>query len=489
MTQTPENSQAGARQSWKVVHETAYALRLRSVTILVLFLAVIPFAKGQSRYSITGRLTSDTEGIPISKAKLTAQPGEENDCTPGSPSFSDVQGHFLLELPCGGLWYLKAEAPGYPAQTYEEHGSLSTGIVLTQPRATIDLAFRIVPNASLTGILLDEAGEAVAEAQVTLLDVSADEPHSIGTQTTDDRGIYEFPNLVPGSYQVAAQTQPWYAFATRSISSSVASPGAADSAASDPSLDMTYPITYYPGVTDPDSATTLQLSAGTTQQADFHLSPVPSIHITLPGNGTEPEPGRRALGTVFSRRNSIAPPIREVSPLGATFFQPTSSTLNEDSSIDVGGFAPGTYTLSKADTDRSRSIAGQQTFTLQRDPGHAVAINPALVAPQVKASEAGNFLRGTASENAKPTPGALLLLVAIEKPSLTSSRIRRQQSSTDGSFRFSHLPAGNYILVAIVDGWRLNLNDAATLSRYLQHGQPIHLTGSTTLTQPVEAVP
>ena len=444
-------------------------------------------AEGQAKYAIRGTLTSISDGAAIAHAHVTATAPDENGCSHETPAATtDDLGHFSLSLPCGGHWHLSAEATGFPVQEYEQHGSFSTQIVLTATQPVIELAFRLVPHCGLAGIVLDEAGEPVSEAQVTLLDVSADPPRPIVTITTDDRGTYEFANLVPGSYQVAVHTQPWYASAAHAGFAGGAQSGSSTAASLDPSLDMTYPITYYPGVTDASAATTLELTGGATQQADLHLSPVPSIHITVPGTGLGYSANDGAgRGGRFRRAPNI-PPIQQISPAGETYFQPTSTTVNEDGSIDIGGFSPGTYTIAVDGRGRARSdqIQDQQVFTLARDPGHTVAINPANLPAQTQPVEPKNHLAGVAMRDTKAVPGALLLLVSAVNGA-GPVRVRRQQSATDGSFLFEHLPAGNYILVAIEDGWRLNLADPAIVASYLLHGTPIHLTASLTLGRPV----
>jgi hypothetical protein len=82
----------------------------------------------------------------------------------------------------------------------------------------------------------------------------------------------------------------------------------------------------------------------------------------------------------------------------------------------------------------------------------------------------------------KPCEGALLLLVPI-----AGGHIERQQSNTDGSFTFDKVPVGKYILVAIDQGWSLDLKDRQTLSAYLTRGLPIDLEGSTILKTTLQA--
>jgi hypothetical protein len=82
----------------------------------------------------------------------------------------------------------------------------------------------------------------------------------------------------------------------------------------------------------------------------------------------------------------------------------------------------------------------------------------------------------------KPSEGALLLLVPI-----AGGHIERQQSNTDGSFTFDKVPLGKYILVAIDQGWSLDLKDRGTLDAYLTRGMPIDCEGSMALKLALQA--
>ena len=61
---------------------------------------------------------------------------------------------------------------------------------------------------------------------------------------TDDLGAYELPELTPGTYFLSVRATPWYAVHPPSTA------GAKDKTAVDRSLDVAYPVTYYPDVAD-----------------------------------------------------------------------------------------------------------------------------------------------------------------------------------------------------------------------------------------------
>jgi hypothetical protein len=382
---------------------------------------------------------------------------------------------------------LSAEANGFATQLFEQHEVLSTGVVLTAAQPTFDLTFRITPNSSIHGLIFDEAGEAVRNAKVTLLALpSANDlvdAHPVTTTESDDRGAYEFPNLQPGDYQVAVHTQPWYTLAQRATRG-FAVP-ASPPPTSDPSLDVTYAITYSPGVTDPQSATGLQLAGGADQEADIHLSPIPSIHLILPASYRS-----NSQGPQF-RRTVHAPPIKQLSALGETDFEPTSVTLT-DQGIDVGGLAPGEYLEIEPERDERGRSFREHRFTIAKDASRTVdlasmPVSTSILNPyEAHAANPSLKLSGSVLFENRPSSGAMLLLVSAaagQRPG-----IHRQQSNTDGSFSFDHLSPGKYILVAIDHGWNTNWADPRILAGYLMHGVPIALSGSTQLPQPVKAI-
>jgi hypothetical protein len=81
-------------------------------------------------------------------------------------------------------------------------------------------------------------------------------------------------------------------------------------------------------------------------------------------------------------------------------------------------------------------------------------------------------LDGFALRDAKPVPGAMVLL--IPKNLASTSLFRRDQSDSDGSFTMTAIPAGQYTLIGIADDGRgLAYKDRTVLEPYLAEGQTI----------------
>jgi hypothetical protein len=298
-------------------------------------------------YAITGIVVSSIDGSPVPHCKLTPKlvvhGSFGNRRFPASTdSFSaDDHGRFSIPLPSAGGWNLRASARGYVTQSYEEHGAFSSSVVLTADSPTIDIRFTLSPDANIKGIVLDEAGEPVRDAQISLSLVPPPSPGgppanaSAGANArTDDRGIYELANLSPGSYRLIARAHPWYAEAAQQSGASVAYGPSLD-----PSLDVAYAPTWFPGSSDVANAETIVMHAGDTRQADFHLVPIPSIHLKI-----IPPTGAVGPAAASGRQGQAFPMVEEITP-DSSGSRAVSVTTRRDpqGEFDVSGLTPGLY--------------------------------------------------------------------------------------------------------------------------------------------------
>lgn len=176
-----------------------------------------------------------------------------------------------------GKYSLTGAKRGFVSAGYEQHDQYATAIVTGAGLDTENLVLKISPQALISGKVLDEAGEPVRNASLNLYrDNHLEGMHEIQTfrgALTNDLGTYEIDSLIPGTYYLSVSTQPWYA---------VHPNGTAHSESKvDPSLDVSYPVTYYGDVTEPESATPITVHGGEHLQLDVHLSPAPSLRLTI----------------------------------------------------------------------------------------------------------------------------------------------------------------------------------------------------------------
>ena len=312
-----------------------------------------------ARYEITGVVINSVGGGPVAHCHLapalTERGGFGNRQFPApANSFDcDAHGRFTVTVPSAGSWRLTASARGFVSQAYDEHQLFSSAIVLTAEAPTMDLEFRLSPEANIVGVVLDEAGEPVRNAQVMLQHVPRPSPggpqpagDTRGAARTDDRGMYELPNLSPGEYRLSVRAQPWYAANAQAIRG-----GDNDAASLDPSLDFAYPGTWFPGVSDPALAETIVLHAGDTRQADFHLVPIPSIHmriVTPPRVSNGPNAAPVPAFPIIQQVNSSG---------GGPNFVQISPRFDQPGQIDVGGLTPGLYQVRLAGPNQDGHVA------------------------------------------------------------------------------------------------------------------------------------
>jgi hypothetical protein len=309
-----------------------------------------------THYEISGTVIDGVHANPIPHCHLTADLngrrgfGNRQFPAPNNGFDCDARGHFSIPLPSAGAWHLTASARGFVSQAFDEHPPFFSAIVVTADAPTMDVEFRLSPEANIVGVVRDEAGEAVRNAQIMLQTVPAQVPGGLqptgnmrGVARTDDRGRYELENLAPGEYRLSVTAQPWYA-ATPQLQRG----GTNDPSRLDPSLDFAYAQTWFPGVDDPARAEVIKLHAGDTREADFNMIPIPSIHLRILAPRVQPEanvpPGGSQNGAPSPALGVRVPMIQRVAPgaFGGGFVQ-TNVQYDTQGDVDMGGLTPGTY--------------------------------------------------------------------------------------------------------------------------------------------------
>lgn len=197
-------------------------------------------------------------------------------------------GHFEFTELGASKYSLQAAKRGFIEEAYNQHDQFSTAIVTGAGLDTEHLVLRLPPFAVLSGRVLDESGEPVQRAMVSLY--REDRQTGVGrirrmsNAQTDDLGSYEFAELVSGNYFLAVSATPWYAVHPSSPHQQDA--GDAPSAV-DPALDVAYPVTYYKDATEPDEASPIPIRGGDHLEVDLRLTPAPALRLLfhVPDNG------------------------------------------------------------------------------------------------------------------------------------------------------------------------------------------------------------
>lgn len=232
----------------------------------------------EARFNIAGTIVNALDGAPLGQARVSIF--DASNRANAIWMITSEDGHFEFLQLKAGKFSLQGAKRGFISAAFDQHEQYSTAIVTGAGFDTEHLVLRLMPLALIAGKIIDESGDPVRHANVTLYR----ENHSGGMNRivgaggafTDDQGSYEFPSLAPGNYFVSAKGKPWYA--VHPVVSSAdgtrnATPGLP------PSLDVAYPTTYYNGATDAADATAIPIKGGDHLQIDVRLSPVPALHV------------------------------------------------------------------------------------------------------------------------------------------------------------------------------------------------------------------
>jgi hypothetical protein len=318
---------------------------LRTVNCFALVLAAALGAAAQQKslavtartdFQISGVLVDANTGQPISRARVAVAPVTQRD------NFTTVitreDGRFSFANLAPGKYTLTAQARGYLLQSFNQHDQFSSSIVVGPDLDSGNLLFRLSPECAISGVVTDEAGEPVRDAQVLLyftgLSAGTDATRPRGRTMTNDEGAYQFVHLLPGRYLVAVSARPWYAqHMTPQDGSHDYVPGQiVPDLQAIRQLDVAYPVTFFPGATEAGAATLIALGRGDKFTADINLQPVPAVRIRVSTDRSDPA---RATRIALEKRVLDGPPIQ----MSMEF------RSNHQDEQEIVGLAPGHYTM------------------------------------------------------------------------------------------------------------------------------------------------
>lgn len=301
---------------------------LRSILAVAAYCALMQAAVAQGNgsqgnapgnYRIAGTVVSKLDGHPLDRAQVLLSDSKTRKEPLSAVTSQD--GKFSFENLGAGKYSLEGLKRGFVTAAYDQHDQFSTAIVTGAGLDTENLILRLSPTAIISGRVLDEGGEPLRQAQVKLYRNNhfqgIDQVQITSAVQTDDLGAYELAALMPGTYFLAVEAQPWYAVHPSAQADHLGSDGDAQASANvDRSLDVAYPLTYYESATEPDGATPIQIRGGERLQIDVSLNPVPSLrlifHIPNSQNGRWTVP--RLEQPVFDGFTFVQTAVQQVSP-------------------------------------------------------------------------------------------------------------------------------------------------------------------------------
>jgi hypothetical protein len=303
-------------------------------------------------YRIAGTVISKTDGRPLARARITLR--DAKDPQKFETLVTSEGGKFEFKGVPAGKYDLHGAKRGFISASYDQHEQFSTAIVTGVGLETESLVLRLAPTAIVSGKILDEAGDPVRRATVTLYyddhSSGVDQIRQARGAQTDDQGVFEMASLMPGTYFLSASAKPWYAThpgpdpsefhpADANVERANAERASLDRSSLDRpvldrSLDVAYPVTYYPDVTDADSAMPIPIRGGERLEVEIHLNPVPALRLLF-----------RVPVPTFDKSTFVFPQLEQPAFDGSTFVQNDGTRPVAPGLVEITGIPAGHYNI------------------------------------------------------------------------------------------------------------------------------------------------
>ncbi|MCC6585105.1 MAG: carboxypeptidase regulatory-like domain-containing protein [Bryobacterales bacterium] len=240
---------------------------------------------------------------------------------------TDAEGKFRIERIEPGSYRMIADRQGFVRSEYGSRGAGRMGAMISVDagQELRNMELKLVPQAVVSGRVLDEEGEPLARVQIQLLRrMFAQGRHQLlpaGGGMTLDTGEFRIPEIAPGRYWINATY--------------LGNPMFGELAARNPAgkPEEAYITTYYPNASDQASARHLDIQAGQELPGiDIRMQKARVFRVR--GKVTGPQSTARNLQITLLPRQS--PPF---------FGFRNSSGVKEDGSFEIGNVQPGAYNL------------------------------------------------------------------------------------------------------------------------------------------------
>ena len=146
--------------------------------------------------TISGAIVDSETARPVERARVVV-----TGAAFSLPRLTDAAGKFCFDKLGAGEYHLFAQKPGYSSYSYPVTLSL-------EPESPVGpLTVRLTQYGSLTGTVLDNAGEPVPGASVTVWQRTKSGPGEVDDAIADANGVFHFSGLPPANYYLSAKEE------------------------------------------------------------------------------------------------------------------------------------------------------------------------------------------------------------------------------------------------------------------------------------------
>jgi len=189
-----------------------------TVFVLAATLQAQPAQHGQPTASIGGQVLNAANDAPVNGVTLVLT-AAASASTP-LKFVTETRGLFLFENLAPGRYVLFAECEGFARQAFGSRGNPLAGITLSLAagQEMNDLPFDLIPGSTISGKILDAAGNSVPKAGVLALQPiyqrGSKEYIPLNSAVADENGEYKLTGLSAGSYNLSAASRGGEGIAT-----------------------------------------------------------------------------------------------------------------------------------------------------------------------------------------------------------------------------------------------------------------------------------
>ncbi len=325
-TYAPSTTNPNAAASWSVAYDQL--IDVGQVTLL-------------SGGSISGTVTSST-GI-ISGATVSATPLPFMMGAGAAPVTTDVSGNYTISGLVQGTYQVTFNAPGFIAENFDnqpQYGAPNfTLVTVVEGQTTSHIDAELAANATVTGHVIDAAGNPVAGAAVQGWQQGPQTYGPSHSTTSDLAGAYTLSGFAAGPYLVTA--------------------GKAGLAQG-----------FFTGSSSPSSADIVSLAAGSSTTINFTLQALGSVS----GQVLQPN-GQPLIGSSVSANVILTPGISWMPQSFATYG--TSTSTDASGNYTLSNLAPTTYRVAASPTQQNDPLAFEYYLNQRTE----AAANPVAILP------------------------------------------------------------------------------------------------------------
>jgi hypothetical protein len=293
---------------------------------------------------LRGRIVAGDTGSVVRRAQVRVSGPDIGSKT----ALTDAEGRYEFKDLPAGRFTLSASKSGFVTMQFGQNRPFEPGRPIELVDAQVmDKADMSLPRGSvLAGRVVDEFGEAVADADVTAMRMQFQNGKRRLTPsgrngTTNDLGQFRIYGLPPGEYYVSATLRNMNSMVMDLLAGGAGGPTGSNQSAG-------YAATYYPGTPNPAEAQRVSLAVGQElPSVDIQLQPVRLAKITGVAVGSD---GKPMAGSMVILMPAMKDAIQ--------FMPGGTSRTNKDGQFTLTGVTPGDYSLQVQSVGAMMQAAG-----------------------------------------------------------------------------------------------------------------------------------